>query len=32
MDESIKQLAEKKAKIAEGMGAKAAESRHNKAN
>lgn len=30
MDESIKQLAEKKAKIAEGMGAKAVESRHSK--
>ncbi|MEI6531057.1 MAG: carboxyl transferase domain-containing protein, partial [bacterium] len=30
MDESIKQLAEKKAKIVEGMGVKAAESRHGK--
>lgn len=30
MDELIKQLAEKKAKIAEGMGVKAAESRHSK--
>jgi acetyl-CoA carboxylase carboxyltransferase component len=30
MDELIKQLAEKKAKITEGAGAKAAETRHNK--